>query len=75
MIPAVERRSQGKRRRWGANAQYRLSKHYSIYASATDIGGFEQNLRRYAPDTPEYARGQRMQELGYYITIVVRDTF
>ena len=64
----------GKRTRWGANAQYSLTKRYSVYASATDIGGFEQNLRRYAPTTPEYARGQRMQELGYYITLGVRGT-
>jgi iron complex outermembrane receptor protein len=74
-IPADTFNYQAKRTRYGANIQYSLTKRYSLYASATDIGGFVQNLQRYAPDTPEYARKQRWQELGFYTNIGVRATF
>ena len=74
-IPADTFNYQGKRTRYGFNAQYSLSKRYSLYISATDVGGFVQDLQRYAPDTPEYARGQRWQELGFYTNIGVRATF
>jgi iron complex outermembrane recepter protein len=66
---------QGKRTRIGVSAQYSLTKRYSLYASVTDLGGFEQNLQRYAPNTPDYVKGQRWQELGFYTTIGVRGTF
>ena len=74
-IPADTFNYQGKRTRYGFNAQYSLSKRYSLYISATDVGGFVQDLQRYAPNTPEYARGQRWQELGFYTNIGVRATF
>lgn len=74
-IPAETFNYQAKRTRYGANVQYSLTKRYSLYASATDIGGFVQNLQRYAPNTPEYARKQRWQELGFYTNIGVRATF
>jgi iron complex outermembrane recepter protein len=74
-IPENTYNYQGKRTRIGVNAQYSLSRRYSLYASVNDLGGFVQNLQRYAPNTPEYARGNRLQELGFYYTFGVRGNF
>lgn len=74
-IPEGTYNYQGKRERVGLSAQYSLSERYSLYLSLPDIGGFTQLLRRYAPTTPEYARDQRLQNLGYYTTVGIRGTF
>ena len=74
-IPPNTFNYQAKRTRVGINVQYSLSKRYSVYVSATDVGGFVQDLQRYAPDTPDYAKGQRWQELGFYTNIGIRGTF
>jgi TonB-dependent receptor len=74
-IPANTYNYQGKRTRIGVNAQYSLNKNYSIYAAIDDLGGFVQNLERYAPNTPKYARGNRLQELGFYYKFGLRGTF
>ena len=66
---------QKKRTRIGANATFSLSRRYSLYASVVDLGGFVQNQQRYAPDTPEYARPIRWQELGFYTNVGVRGSF
>ncbi len=66
---------QAKRTRIGVNAQYSLSKRYSLYASVVDWGGFVQDLERYAPGTPDYAKGTRWQELGFYTNLGVRGSF
>jgi hypothetical protein len=66
---------QARRTRIGLNAQYSLSRRYSIYGSAMDLGGFVQDLQRYAPGTPDYAKPTRYQELGFYTSIGVRGTF
>lgn len=66
---------QKKRTRIGVNATYSLTRRYSLYASVVDWGGFVQNLQRFAPTTPEYARPTRWQELGFYTNIGVRGTF
>lgn len=66
---------QKKRTRIGVNATYSLSRRYSLYASVVDLGGFVQNLQRFAPTTPEYARPTRWQELGFYTNIGIRGTF
>lgn len=74
-IPANTYNYQGKRTRIGVNGQYSLTKRYSVYVSVNDLGGFIQNLQRYAPNTPEYARGNRLQELGFYYTFGIRGNF
>jgi TonB-dependent receptor len=74
-IPANTFNYQAKRTRYGLTINYALSRRYALYASATDIGGFVQDQQRYAPDTPDYAKGQRWQELGFYTNIGVRATF
>jgi len=73
--PANTFNYQKKRTRIGANATFSLSRRYSLYASVVDLGGFVQNQQRYAPDTPEYARPIRWQELGFYTNIGVRGSF
>jgi TonB-dependent receptor len=66
---------QAKRTRIGVNATYSLTRRYSLYASVVDWGGFLQDLQRYSPTTPDYAKPTRWQELGYYTNIGVRGTF
>jgi iron complex outermembrane receptor protein len=74
-VPAGTFNYQAKRVRIGLNAQYSLSRHYSLYASVVDLGGFVQDLRRYAPSTPYYAQPTRRQELGFYTNVGVRGSF
>ena len=66
---------QAARTRIGVNATYSLTRRYSIYASVVDWGGFVQDLQRYSPPTPDYAKPTRWQELGFYTNIGVRGTF
>jgi hypothetical protein len=40
-----------------------------------DWGGFVQDLQRYAPGTPDYAKPTRWQELGFYTNVGVRGSF
>ena len=75
-IPANTYNYQSERTRWGVSAQYSLTKRFALFGSMTDINdGFNPLNRRYAPDTPEYARGQRLQNLGSAITLGVKGTF
>lgn len=74
-IPAGTYNYQGKRARLGISAQYSVSKRLSVYASIMDLGGFELLNRQYAASTPEYARGNRIQELGYYTTLGIKGSF
>jgi iron complex outermembrane receptor protein len=66
---------QAKRTRIGVNATYQLTRRYSLYASVVDAGGFVQDLQRYSPTTPDYAKPTRWQELGFYTNIGVRGSF
>ena len=66
---------QAKRTRIGVNATYSLTPRYSLYASVVDLGGFVQDLQRYSPTTPDYAKPTRWQELGFYTNIGIRGTF
>ena len=63
------------RRQWGVSAEYSLSKRYSVYLSANDIGGGTGATLRYAPGTPGYAKPVRVQEDVYYTTIGVKGQF
>ncbi len=66
---------QAKRTRIGVNATYSLTRRYALYASIVDWGGFVQDLQRYAPTTPDYAKPTRWQELGFYTNIGIRGSF
>jgi hypothetical protein len=58
-----------------AYAQYSFSRRYSLYATIKDIGGLTIHELRYAPGTPDFARGARLQKLGYILTVGVKGTF
>jgi hypothetical protein len=63
------------RTRYALSLQYVISKHFSIYYSTMDIGGFLQTTQRYAPTTPTFAKDTRRQALGYYNNFGVRGSF
>jgi TonB-dependent receptor len=75
-IPAGTFNYQDARTRWNISAQYSLSKRFALYGSVSDFnGGFNPTNLRYGPGTPEYAKPQRYQELGYYTTFGVKGRF
>ena len=75
-VPAGTYNYQDARTRWSLSAQYSLTKRFAVYGMVSDFnGGFNPATLRYAPGTPEYARPQRYQELGYYTTIGVKGSF
>jgi hypothetical protein len=74
-IPPNTFNYQAERKRFGISAQYSINKRLSIHASVMDLGGFEVVGRQYAPETPEYARDNNIQQLGYYTTIGIRGSF
>lgn len=74
-IPENTATYQPQTERYGLDMQYNVNKRLAIYLTITDLTGFKQDSKRYAPDTPAYARSYRWQELGYYTTIGVRGMF
>ena len=61
--------------RWGINGEYSLSKRYTFFASAADLGRRTAGDLRAAPSTPRYATSVRYQLLGYYIMFGIKGTF
>lgn len=61
--------------RWGVHAQYGFSRRVTAYMSLKDLGGLTIRQLRYAPETPDFARGRRLQQLGYYLTLGLKGTF
>ncbi|MSU64926.1 MAG: TonB-dependent receptor [Opitutus sp.] len=61
--------------RWIADAQYSFSKRLTVYGMLKDIGGLYVHQLRYTTNTPDYAKGARLQKLGYTLTIGVKGTF
>jgi iron complex outermembrane receptor protein len=74
-IPADTWNYQGEKRRLGVDGQYSLNKRLSFYVAIVDMLGFVQDQRRYAPDTPDYAKNSRLQKLGYFSTLGFRGEF
>ncbi|MBI5688915.1 MAG: TonB-dependent receptor [Verrucomicrobia bacterium] len=75
-VPAGTYNYQDARTRWSLSAEYSLRKGLALYGTVMDFnGGFNPATLRYAPDTPEYARRQRYQELGYYTTLGIKGSF
>jgi len=74
-VPVNTYNYQLARYRYALSLQYVLSKHFSLYYSTMDIGGFLQTTQRYSPSTPSFARDTRRQALGYYNNFGVRGTF
>ena len=74
-IPAGTYNFRGEVTRVGFSAQYDFSRRLSVYISMPDVKNVPAIGRRYAPGTPEYARTERYQVLGYYTTIGVKGKF
>ena len=75
-IPADTYNYQSSRTRWAVNAQYSLDKHWALYGGITDVTeSYQPMTYRYAPGTPEHARGQARQALGAYVTLGVKGTY
>lgn len=74
-VPQDTYNYQGETTRWTLSGQFSLTKNLSLYGTVTDLGGFELVTRRYAPDTPDYARNQRRQVLGSTITLGLKGQF
>jgi len=66
---------QGEVSRLALSVQYALSRRVALYAALTDLLPVSQYLRRYAPQTPEYARTVRAQALNSYTTIGIKGSF
>jgi hypothetical protein len=75
-IPANTYDYQSSRMRWALSTQYSVNRNWAVYGEMNDLlQGFEPMTYRYAPDTPEHARGQARQSLGAYFTLGVKGTF
>lgn len=74
-IPPNTYNYQAKQSRVSVNAQYSLTKHLSLYGGISDIGGFDELVTAIAPGTPEYAKGRRLKQLGYYTTLGIKGEF
>jgi iron complex outermembrane receptor protein len=74
-IPANTFDYQAARTRWSVTGQYSFSRRFALYGSIIDVGGLESQLKRYDPNTPEYARTSVYQKLGYYLTVGVKGSF
>lgn len=75
-IPANTYNYSSARTRWGINAQYSFSKRLGVYFTMTDLfDGMTTLTQRYAPNTPDYARNVRRQELGSAITVGIKGQF
>jgi len=74
-IPVETFDYQGKVSRLALSVQYALSRRVALYAALTDVLPVSQDSRRYAPQTPEYARTRRAQALNSYTTIGLKGSF
>ncbi len=74
-IPANTYNYQGERRRLSLSAEYSLSRRFSLFGSWADLGGLDSYSRRYAPDTPDYARISNFAELGSTLTVGIKGEF
>ncbi len=76
-IPADTYNYQGERTRVSLSLQYSLSKRFVVYGTMSDINGpgFNVISRQYAPNSPEYQKARRRQELGSIIQLGVKGQF
>lgn len=74
-IPADTYNYDGARERLSLSGEYSFTKWLSIYATLSNIGGLDVVNKRYAPDTPEYARQASLSELGSLLTFGIKGEF
>jgi TonB-dependent receptor len=63
--------------RWNmdVNAEYAVSKRFSIFANARNILNEPQILQRYNANTPEYAVNYQQEEFGIQIAVGIKGRF
>jgi hypothetical protein len=73
-IPADTFQYKARVLRIGLNAQYSFSPRLAVFGSINNLNGrgFVIGNRRYAPDSPEYMRQRRQQELGATVIFGVK---
>lgn len=74
-IPANAYRYQNPTTRWGLSVQYSINRHFSLYGTIQDIGGFTAGERQYAPGSPEYARTTRYVTVPATYTLGLKGEF
>lgn len=74
-IPDETYTYQGKRLRYGINAQYSLSRRLSVYGSIANAGGFIGGNLRYSPSTPGYMKERRRQEFPSTLQFGIKGQF
>ena len=57
------------------SGEYKLSKGFSLFASARNIFNKEQTIQRYSAISPAYAAGFRQEEFGINISVGVKGSF
>ncbi len=57
------------------NAEYRLTRRFTLFANARNLFDQEQMLERYNDQTPDYARKYRVEKFGVQLTMGVKGTF
>lgn len=57
------------------SGEYKLSKRFSIFASARNIFNKEQVIERFSAVSPEYAKGFRHEEFGVNYSVGVKGKF
>ncbi len=74
-IPENTYTYQGKRVRYGINAQYSFSKRLAVYGSIANVGGFIGGNLRYSPTTPEFMKQRRRQEFPSTVQVGIKGQF
>ena len=74
-IPPGTYTYQAKQTRWNINGEYTLTRRISVFCSVMDIGGFNFRTLRYAPNTPDYAKGLRIMRMGSFTTLGIKGRF
>jgi TonB-dependent receptor len=76
-VPADTYLWQGAKTRYNIGLEYALSRRIGVHVSLNSFNGLGVTdvQRRYAPDTPEYARYQRFQEWGKNAVVGIKGEF
>lgn len=74
-IPPGTYQYQGRQSRWNIDGEFSLNRRISIFATVMDIGGYDFKTLRYAPNTPDYAKGLRIMRMGSFTTLGIKGKF
>ncbi len=62
-------------RRWDANAEYQISRHFSVFANARNIFNAHQKTIIFGPGIPSYSFPENNYDFGVQINVGIRGTF